>query len=211
LARYFYIVTHKSLESMKKQIIIAILPILLLTILAWTDNLKSFNTENNEHRYALENTRREESLPTDLIELDYGNDLNSSNTTSRTERNKIVSYANEFLGSPYLYAGTNPNGFDCSGFISFVYQNFGLELPHSSSLQAKEGYKVTREEARKGDLVIFTGTNLSIREPGHVGIVISTPGDTLEFVHSSSNGGVKISKLEGTRYDKRFLQIRRIL
>jgi hypothetical protein len=196
---------------MKKQIIIAILPILLLTILAWTDNLKNFITENNEHKYALENTGREESLPTDLIELDYGDDLNSSNSTSRTERNKIVSYANEFLGSPYLYAGTSPNGFDCSGFISFVYQNFGLELPHSSSLQAKEGYKVTREEARKGDLVIFTGTNLSIREPGHVGIVISTPGDTLEFVHSSSNGGVKISKLEGTRYDKRLLQIRRIM
>lgn len=115
------------------------------------------------------------------------------------------------LGSPYIYAGITPDGFDCSGFITHVYGKFDVEVPHSSEMQAEEGSFVERENAQTGDLVIFTGTNADVREPGHVGIVISSPGDTIEFVHSSSNGGVKVSQVEGTRYDLRFLQIRRIL
>ena len=123
----------------------------------------------------------------------------------------IVAYAMGLLGSPYVYAGITPDGFDCSGFITHVYGKFDVAVPHSSALQAREGVQVAREEAREGDLVIFTGTNAEVREPGHVGIVISSPGDTIAFVHASSNGGVKVSKVKGTRYDIRFLQIRRIL
>ncbi len=70
---------------------------------------------------------------------------------------------------------------------------------------------VSRQEAQPGDLVIFTGTNASVREPGHVGIVVSQPGSVISFVHASSNGGVKVSEVEGTRYDVRFLEIRRVL
>ncbi|GAA4436098.1 hypothetical protein GCM10023188_28770 [Pontibacter saemangeumensis] len=78
-------------------------------------------------------------------------------------------------------------------------------------MQAEEGIYVERDKASPGDLVIFTGTDADVREPGHAGIVISSPGNTIEFVHSSSNGGVKVSKVEGSRYDLRFLQVRRIL
>ncbi|WP_242928310.1 C40 family peptidase [Pontibacter vulgaris] len=134
--------------------------------------------------------------------------------TSETAGNKsdiIVSYALSLIGSPYVYAGITPDGFDCSGFITHVYDKYGIAVPHGSSLQALEGESIARNEAQKGDLVIFTGTDESVREPGHVGIVISSPGDTISFVHSSSNGGVKISQVEGTGYEARFLQIRRIL
>ncbi len=123
----------------------------------------------------------------------------------------IVDYALSLIGSPYQYAGITPDGFDCSGFITHVFDKHNIDVPHGSSLQALEGQHVVRSNARPGDLVIFTGTNESVREPGHVGIVISSPGDTISFVHSSSNGGVKISKVEGTGYEERFLQIRRIL
>jgi cell wall-associated NlpC family hydrolase len=127
------------------------------------------------------------------------------------ESSAIVDYALSLQGSPYKYAGITPEGFDCSGFITHVYDQFNVDLPHSSAMQAEEGTEVDRSEAQPGDLVIFTGTDKSVREPGHVGIVISSPGDTVSFVHSSSNGGVKISKVEGTGYELRFLEVRRVL
>jgi cell wall-associated NlpC family hydrolase len=133
------------------------------------------------------------------------------NGGSSNKADDIVTYAMSLLGSPYIYAGISPDGFDCSGFITHVFSNFEMDVPHSSAMQAEEGIYVAREEAQVGDLVIFTGTNANVREPGHVGIVISSPGDTIEFVHSSSNGGVKVSQVEGTGYERRFLQIRRIL
>ena len=123
----------------------------------------------------------------------------------------IVDYALSLQGSPYKYAGITPAGFDCSGFITHVYDQFDVELPHSSAMQAEVGAEVDKSEAQPGDLVIFTGTDKSVREPGHVGIVISSPGDTVSFVHSSSNGGVKISQVEGSGYDLRFLEVRRVL
>ncbi|MDX5417923.1 MAG: C40 family peptidase [Hymenobacteraceae bacterium] len=127
------------------------------------------------------------------------------------ESEELIDYAVSLIGSPYLYGGTSSNGFDCSGFTSHVFKEFGVSITRSSTTQSQDGIAVDREDARPGDLVIFTGTNLNVREPGHVGIVISEPGDTISFVHSSSNGGVKISQVEGTRYDDRFLAIRRVM
>jgi cell wall-associated NlpC family hydrolase len=123
----------------------------------------------------------------------------------------LVSYALTLIGSPYVYGGINREGFDCSGFIYHVYREFDVPVTRSSTTQAEDGVPVDKAEAQPGDLVIFTGTDQSVREPGHVGIVISEPGDTISFVHSSSNGGVKISQVEGTGYDDRFLEIRRVL
>ena len=67
------------------------------------------------------------------------------------------------------------------------------------------------EKAQKADLIIFTGTSEADRTPGHVGIVISEPTEPLTFVHASSNGGVKVSKVDSTGYARRFLQVRRVL
>ncbi|MBB6610062.1 C40 family peptidase [Pontibacter sp. Tf4] len=130
---------------------------------------------------------------------------------STAEAAEILQYANSLIGSPYQYAGITPAGFDCSGFVTHVFDRFAMDIPHSSSLQASEGIAVAKDEAAPGDLVIFTGTDETDRTPGHVGIVISEPGDTISFVHASSNGGVKISKVQGTRYDIRFLEVRRVL
>ncbi|GAB3196369.1 hypothetical protein GCM10027293_08620 [Pontibacter aydingkolensis] len=137
--------------------------------------------------------------------------VNARATNSIGNSEEIISYAMTLLGSPYVYAGMSPDGFDCSGFVTYVFDEYGINLPHSSAMQANEGVQVEKHEASTGDLVIFTGTNPGKREPGHVGIVISAPGDTIEFVHSSSNGGVKVSKVQGTRYDLRFLEVRRVL
>lgn len=126
-------------------------------------------------------------------------------------RDSLVQFALNQKGLPYKIAGIARTGFDCSGFVHFTFAEFGINIPHSSKLLAKEGIAIPRELAQKADIVIFTGTNKKDRTPGHVGIVISNPHQPLEFVHSSSNGGVKISKVDSTGYAGRFLQVRRVL
>ncbi|AHM59977.1 NLP/P60 protein [Flammeovirgaceae bacterium 311] len=122
---------------------------------------------------------------------------------------KMITYAHTLLGTPYIYGGTSTKGFDCSGYVYHVFSKFGLELNRSSSTQSEQGVSVPVEEVVPGDVLFFTGTNPSIRDIGHVGIVISEPGEPVSFIHSSSNGGVKISELEGY-YDTRFMFAKRM-
>lgn len=141
--------------------------------------------------------------------------VSDSNKSELTDKRKqIISYALTLMGTPYLYGGFTREGFDCSGFTTYVFQENGIDIKRSSSLQATEGIEVDRSEAAPGDLIIFTGTDRTVRKPGHVGIVISEPGTPIEFIHSSSarkESGVKISQVEGTGYDARFMAIRRVL
>ncbi len=194
---------------MKKTHALVFSPLLLLAGLIWSEpehlNHPAANdTAIDNVLYAAPTSSESyipESFPDDAPEKDI--------KTGKSE--EIVAYAMSLIGSPYIYAGISPDGFDCSGFITHVYGAYAVDVPHSSAMQAEEGMHVPQGKAQTGDLVIFTGTNAAIREPGHVGIVISSPGEPIEFVHASSNGGVKVSQVEGTGYDRRFLQVRRIL
>ena len=127
----------------------------------------------------------------------------------------VVALGLRLRGTDYCYAGMTPTGgFDCSGFVAYCFGEFGVEVPHSSEMQFSVGREVPRADARPGDIVIFTGTNVARRSPGHTGIVISQPGEVLRFVHSSSarrERGVKVSQVETTRYEQRFLGIRRVI
>lgn len=128
----------------------------------------------------------------------------------------IVAFGLAQRGTPYLYAGTSPlTGFDCSGFIMFAFARFGVTVPHSTALLIGVGRPVARTAAQRGDIVVFTGTAATSTVPGHAGIVITRPGEVpMRFVHSSSarrEPGVKISQVEGTDYERRFMQVRRVL
>lgn len=127
------------------------------------------------------------------------------------QADSLVNFALSLTGMPYRYGGNSTKGFDCSGFVYHVFNRFGFnDLNRSSRTQAIQGSAVELEQAQKGDLLFFTGTNPQQRQVGHVGIVVSAPGEEVQFVHSSSNGGVKVSKLEGY-YETRFMQAKRIL
>ncbi len=127
----------------------------------------------------------------------------------------VVATGLRLRGTDYCYAGTTPaGGFDCSGFVTYCFAQVGIAVPHSSGLQAQVGRAVARAEARPGDIVIFAGTAPGSRSPGHAGIVISRPGGVLSFVHSSSarkERGVKVSQVDSTRYETRFLGVRRLI
>jgi len=128
----------------------------------------------------------------------------------------LVQFALTQIGTNYCYAGISPStGFDCSGFVYYVFTHFGVAVPHSTAQLISAGRPVARAQARPGDIVVFTGTAPGSITPGHAGIVISALGETpLRFVHSSSakrESGVKISQVEGSGYEGRFMQVRRVL
>jgi hypothetical protein len=138
--------------------------------------------------------------------------------TSRdaVRRDSLVLFALRQLGTNYCYAGTNPaTGFDCSGFVQYVFSRFQVPVPHSTALLIDVGQPVPRDQAQPGDIVVFTGTARTSTTPGHAGIVVTAaPGGPLRFVHSSSarrESGVKISQVEGSDYERRFMQVRRVL
>jgi peptidoglycan DL-endopeptidase CwlO len=99
----------------------------------------------------------------------------------------LVDIAMRYLGIPYVYAGADPSGFDCSGFTMYVYAQIGISLPHNAAMQFGEGTPVSYDQLQPGDLVFFYGL-------GHVGMYIGGGS----FIHSPHTGDVvKISPLAG--------------
>jgi cell wall-associated NlpC family hydrolase len=99
----------------------------------------------------------------------------------------VVGIAMQYLGIPYVYGGSTPSGFDCSGFVMYVFAQVGISLPHNAAAQYGYGMPVSRDQLQPGDLVFFNGL-------GHVGIYIGGG----QFIHSPHTGDVvKISSISG--------------
>ena len=136
--------------------------------------------------------------------------------TLAARADSVVAFGLAQRGTPYVYAGTSPlTGFDCSGFIMYTFAHVGVAVPHSTALLIDVGRPVARTEAQPGDIVVFTGTANPSTTPGHAGIVISRRGEVpLRFVHASSSRRehyVKVSQVEDSDYERRFMQVRRVL
>jgi cell wall-associated NlpC family hydrolase len=124
----------------------------------------------------------------------------------------IVNFSRQHLGIKYKWAQSSPaNGFDCSGFVYYVFRHFNIDVPRASMDYEKAGRIIPVDSCRPGDIIVFTGTNASIRRPGHVGIILSAPGEDVQFIHSSSgqkrNGVIISSFSESPAYRKRFIKI----
>jgi cell wall-associated NlpC family hydrolase len=131
--------------------------------------------------------------------------------TARVQPHDVVQFAQTLIGTPYVYASTNPKvGFDCSGFITYVFNHFGIAVPRSSVDFTNVGKTVPVAEARPGDLILFTGTDSTEKQVGHMGLVVTNDND-LQFIHSTSGKamGVTITPLNDY-YKKRFVRIARI-
>jgi cell wall-associated NlpC family hydrolase len=144
------------------------------------------------------------SINRDTTNVNGINESSYNNTPSRggtiVSQSAVISYATEFLGTPYLWAGTSPStGFDCSGFTQYVYRHFGVSIGRSTGNQINSGVGVSKGDLMPGDLVFFgSSTN-----PKHTGIYVGNN----KYIHSPHTGDVvKISAM--TRGD--FISGRRV-
>lgn len=122
----------------------------------------------------------------------------------------LINYAKRFLGVPYRYGGTTPSGFDCSGFINYVFGNFGFDLVRTSYGLAELGTTVKLSEIRPGDLMFFKGSNVNSTSVGHVALVVEVTPDAIKFIHSA-NSGVRIDNFNTSQYYiQRYIKTKRL-
>lgn len=128
------------------------------------------------------------------------------NSTSLSEtRQKIVATAKKYIGTPYVWGGTTPSGFDCSGFTQFVMKAAGISIPRTTTEQYKVGTYVAKSALQPGDLVFLQNTYRS--GISHVGIYI---GDG-KMIHASSSKGVTTSNLSSSYYVQHYYGARRVV
>ena len=132
---------------------------------------------------------------------------------SRELVDELLDYAKTFIGVPYQLGASGPERFDCSGFTSYVFREFGYILPHNSVMQAQESIPVESfSELRKGDLVFF-GARGSIRSVGHVGIIVDVDLERgmFRFIHASTSNGVEIQRSTSPYFMMRYMGAGRVL
>ncbi|WET01587.1 C40 family peptidase [Flavobacterium sp. YJ01] len=160
---------------MKSRLLLFLLPVVLLS---------SFSVKKKEPQIVVQNTKIQKEI----------------------NRDSIIVFAKKYLGTPYKYASSNPQkGFDCSGFVSYVFSNFGLTLPRSSSGYKNLGMPLKPEDFKVGDVLVFYGyKDRSII--GHLGIICEANGMKSKFIHASSGKAqqVTITALDTEHYTKRF-------
>ena len=92
----------------------------------------------------------------------------------------MIRFCKKYIGTNYQYGSCSPSdGFDCSGFVYFVFNHFNIKVPRSSSDFIKIGKTIHPDSFKIGDIIIFTGTNMKVRTAGHVGIILSNAGEDL--------------------------------
>lgn len=142
------------------------------------------------------------------VSADYVTEIDAAAyEASYSKGQEIADYALQFKGYRYVHGGSSPSGFDCSGFTSYVYKQFGYSLNRTCSGQLDNGTPVSMSELQPGDIVIFKKGNANTRAT-HVGLYIGNN----QFIHASTaKVGVIISKLSDAYYTTGFVGGRRIV
>ena len=138
---------------------------------------------------------------------DYDNGSRSAvpSSNSSTPGQKIVDTASQYLGTKYVWAGTSAKGFDCSGFVYYVYKECGYSVNRTAASLYSNGTAVDKADLQAGDIICFTNGGYSYI--GHVGIYI---GDG-QFIHASSSAGkVVVTDLDTKYYTNHYYGARRV-
>lgn len=126
--------------------------------------------------------------------------------TNASLRDSVVDFATKLLGKPYVSGGCSRDGFDCSGFVFYVFEHHKIQAPRSSSQFSNFGKEISIESVRKGDILVFLSPTRN--EIGHVGIVTNPKGMESDFIHASSGRDMKviITSLKKEGYTRRFVK-----
>ncbi|TQV62021.1 MAG: NlpC/P60 family protein [Sulfurovum sp.] len=121
---------------------------------------------------------------------------------------EIIQEAKNHLGGRYVWGGTRPSGFDCSGYVQYLYKKEGVNLPRTAMAQSQVGKDVTTDELQKGDLLFFKTTDTRNIPITHVGIYMGAN----KFIHAASKKlGIIVSELEGGRYESKLVKAKRVI
>ncbi|MDR1526387.1 MAG: CapA family protein [Dysgonamonadaceae bacterium] len=123
----------------------------------------------------------------------------------------IIDYSRQFLNKPYRRGYKGPDVFDCSGFTSFVFNNFGLQLTSGCITQINQGTKIAKENVQTGDLIFFKGRNVNSSRIGHVGIVTSNDEGRIRFIHACLRGVIEEELNQSKYYKSRYVTGLRVL
>ena len=141
------------------------------------------------------------------VSAEYVEEVDASAASQAGKGQEIANFALQFVGYPYVYGGSSPKGFDCSGLTSYVYAQFGYSINRTASNQLSNGYSVDKSSLQPGDLVFFR-QNGSTKAASHVGIYIGNN----QYVHASTPGvGVIISDLDDPYISSGYVGARRIV
>ena len=120
----------------------------------------------------------------------------ASNSEALKVQESMIAFAEKLTGTPYLWGGMSTDGFDCSGFTSYVFKEFGIVLPRVSRDQYDKSTKIEASEARIGDLVFF-GKEGNV---SHVGILVNQQGEPKKMIHASSSKGIMFQSIDDSKY-----------
>jgi cell wall-associated NlpC family hydrolase len=124
------------------------------------------------------------------------------------DKEELLEYAKYFKGGKYIWGGTTPKGFDCSGYVQFLYKKHNVNLPRTAWSQSKKGVSVDKNNLKKGDLLFFLTDKKRGIPVTHVGIYIGNG----EFIHAASKKkGIIISPIYSGYYASKFVSAKRVL
>jgi lipoprotein Spr len=133
--------------------------------------------------------------------------------TGKTTPAELVYFACSLAGKPYKFGSSNPNqGFDCSGFVTYVFNHFGIMVPRTSMDFMPVHHEIAIKDAKQGDLILFTGSDSDKRVAGHMGIISSLAGEPLRFMHASSgkHPGIVETDFPTPYYEARYIKTIRV-
>lgn len=160
--------------------------------------------------YLYDSSREIESLP-ERNETIVKSRLPNSIINNPSLEESIVRFAMKLLGTPYVGGSSSKNGFDCSGFVYYVFKHFEIQVPRSSSQFKDFGEEIPIDNVRKGDILVFLSPTRN--DIGHVGIVTNPKGKESDFIHASSGSEMKVivTSLKKESYSRRFVKAVRVL
>ncbi|MDO7786367.1 C40 family peptidase [Desulforamulus aquiferis] len=166
------------------------------------NNLSSTNLQPGMILELPEQAANQQSFRTLTEEQRQEQELASRGIVDRAQA--VLEYAKEYIGVRYRSGGDTPAGFDCSGYVKYVFKNFGIDLVHTAAGQYNSGTIIKKEELQPGDLVFFNTGGNGIN---HSGIYI---GDN-KFIHSSSSRGIRIDSMNDNYWGPRYRGANKIL